>query len=320
MGLLQDSGCISSSEKEKLPKKTFLVRSPDIDRRLDVFLSEKIKVLTRSQLQKLIEENWAKIGEKPRKSSYRLKEGDLISFEYEIPREESIFPENIPLNIIYEDVHIVVVDKPSGMVVHPGAGRKQKTLVNALLYHFPEIREIGPKDRPGIVHRLDKETSGVIVVAKSKRAYSELQKQFRQRKVGKRYLGLVWGNISRQEGSIKWALGRHGRHGGRMSIKTKKPRSAETLYKVLKRYDRFTLLDVNPITGRTHQIRVHLAASGHPLVGDGRYGHKRSKTRCPRLFLHAYKIIFDHPQTGEKVEYSSLLPEDLETFLYKIQP
>lgn len=313
-------GCILSSEKEKLPKKTFLVHSSEIDRRLDVFLSEKIKELTRSQLQKMIGRNRAKIREKPRKSSYRLKEGDFISFEYDLPREESISPENISLNIIHEDVHIIVINKPSGLVVHPGAGRKQKTLVNALLYHFPGIREIGPKERPGIVHRLDKETSGVIVVAKSERAFSELQGQFRQRKVGKRYLGLVWGNISQEEGCFSWALGRHSRHGERMSIKTKKPRPAETLYKVLKRYDGFTLLDINPVTGRTHQIRVHLAASGHPLVGDVRYGHKRSKIRCPRLFLHAYKITLDHPQTGEKVEYSSPLPEDLEIFLNKIKP
>ena len=312
-------GCILSSEKEKLPKKTFLVHSSDIDRRLDVFLSEKVKELTRSQLQKMIGRDRATIREKPRKSSYRLKEGDLISFEYELPREESISPENIPLDIIHEDVHIIVINKPSGLVVHPGAGTRQETLVNALLYHSPGIREIGPRERPGIVHRLDKETSGVIIVAKSERAFTELQRQFKQRKVGKRYLGLVWGNVSQEEGCFSWALGRHGRHGERMSIKTKKPHPAETLYKVLKRYDGFTLLDINPVTGRTHQIRVHLAASGHPLVGDVRYGHKRSKIHCPRLFLHACKITFDHPQSGEKVEYSSPLPEDLEIFLNKIQ-
>lgn len=317
---MQGLRCISSLKKEKLLKKTFLIHSSDIDRRLDVFLSEKIKELTRSQLQKLIERNRAKIRDIPKKSSYRLKEGDLISFEYELPKEESILPENIPLNIIYEDVHLIVINKPSGMVVHPGAGRKQKTLVNALLYHYPSIREIGPKERPGVVHRLDKETSGVIIVARSDRAFAELQRQFKQRKVGKRYLGLVWGNVSQEEGSLSWALGRHDRHGERMSIKTKRPRPAETLYKVLKRYDGYTLLDIHPITGRTHQIRVHLAASGHPLVGDVRYGSKRSKIRCPRLFLHAYRITFIHPQTGEKVEYSCPLPEDLETFLNKIQP
>ncbi len=303
-----------------MPKKIFLVHFPDADQRLDVFLSGRIKWLTRSQLQKLIGEKRARIRGKPRKPSYRLREGDLIEFEYELPAEEEIIPEDIPLTFIYEDAHIVVIDKPSGMVVHPGAGRKQKTLVNALLYRYPGLREIGPELRPGIVHRLDKETSGVLVVAKSKKAYTELQKQFKQRKVGKRYLGLVWGNISRQEGSISWAIGRHGRYGERMSIRTKKPRPAETIFKVLKRYHGLTLLDINPITGRTHQIRVHLAASGHPLAGDERYGHRKSKIRCPRLFLHAYKIAFDHPQTGERVEYSSPLPEDLKTFLLKIQP
>jgi 23S rRNA pseudouridine1911/1915/1917 synthase len=318
--LLQDWDCISYSEKEKLPKKTFLVHSLDVDRRLDVFLSEKIKELTRSQLQKLINGNKALIGGQPRRSSYRLKEGDLIVFDYQLPKDEAILPENIPLHKIYEDVHMVVIDKPSGMVVHPGAGRKQKTLVNALLYHYPGIREIGPKERPGIVHRLDKETSGVIVVAKSKKAYAELQKQFKLRRVRKRYLGLVWGTMSRQEGEISWAIGRHGRHGERMSIKTKKPRSAETVFEVLKRYHGFTLLDINPVTGRTHQIRVHLAAAGHPLVGDERYGRRKSRIRCPRLFLHAHKIALDHPQTRERVEFSSPLPKDLETFLNKFQP
>lgn len=317
---MQGLRCISSLKKEKLPKKTFLIHSSDIDRRLDVFLSEKIKDLTRSQLQKLIERKGAEIRDIPRKSSYRLKEGDLVSLEYEPVQEESVSPEDIPLDIIHEDFHLIVINKPSGLVVHPGAGRKQQTLVNALLYHYPEIREIGPKERPGIVHRLDKETSGVIVVAKSEKAFTELQKQFKQRKVRKSYLGLVWGNMSREEGCISWALGRHGRYGERMSIRTKKPRPAKTLYKVLKRFDGFTLLNINPVTGRTHQIRVHLAASGHPLIGDVRYGHKRSKIGCPRLFLHAYKISFDHPQTGEKVEYISPLPEDLETFLDKIQP
>jgi 23S rRNA pseudouridine1911/1915/1917 synthase len=319
-GSLQDLGCIFSSEKEKLPKKTYLVHSDDIDQRLDIFLSERIKELTRSQLQKLIAGKRARIGEKPRKSSYRLKEGELVSFEYELPGEEEILAEDIPLNIIYEDAHLVIIDKSSGMVVHPGAGRKQKTLVNALLYHYPGIRKIGPKERPGLVHRLDRETSGLLVVAKSNKAYTELKRQFKQRKVRKMYLGLVWGNISQHEGSIRWPIGRHSRHGGRMSIKTKKPRSAETLFKVLKRYGRFTLLEINPVTGRTHQIRVHLAASGHPLVGDMRYGHRKSKIRCPRLFLHASKITIDHPQTGIKVEYSSPLPEDLEAFLHKVQP
>ncbi len=301
-----------------MPRKTFHIHSFDVGRRLDVFLSEKIKALTRSQLQKMIEENRARVEGVLKKSSYRLKEGDLIEFDFELPTEERIAPENIPLKILYDDDHLVVIDKPSGMVVHPGSGRNHETMVNALLYHYPRISEIGSKERPGIVHRLDKETSGVMVVAKSEKAYKGLQKQFKQRMVDKRYLGLVWGKISEQEGSFSWAVGRHGKHGERMSIRTKKPRPAETVFKVNKEYDRFTLLDLKPVTGRTHQIRVHLAASGHPIVGDTRYGRKKNEVRCPRLFLHACHLSFYHPQTGEKVEFSSSTPEDLERFLAKL--
>jgi 23S rRNA pseudouridine1911/1915/1917 synthase len=301
-----------------VPRKTFRICSSDTAQRLDVFLSGKIRVLTRSQLQRMIEENRARIGGVPKKSSYRLREGDLIEFDFELPREQTISPENIPIKILYDDDHLAVIDKPSGMVVHPGAGRTHQTLVSALLYHYPGIREIGPEERPGIVHRLDKDTSGVMVVAKSEKAYRGLQKQFKQRRVDKWYLGLVWGKVSQEEGSISWAVGRHGKHGERISVKTKKPRAAETLFKVMKRYDEYTLLDIKPVTGRTHQIRVHLAASSHPIVGDTRYGRKKMKIRCPRLFLHAYRLSFSHPQTGRKVEFSSSLPEDLEKFLGKL--
>lgn len=303
-----------------MPRKTFHIHSSDVDRRLDVFLSERIKQLTRSQLQKMIEENRARVKGVLRKSSYRLREGDLIEFDFELPTEERISPENIPIKVLYEDDHLLVIDKPSGMVVHPGAGRIHETLVNALLYHYPGICEIGSKERPGIVHRLDKETSGVMVVAKSEKAYKGLQKQFKQRTIDKWYLGLVWGKVSQREGSFSWAVGRHGKHGERMSIRTKKPHSAETLFRVIKRYEGYTLLDIKPVTGRTHQIRVHLAASGHPIVGDTRYGRRKNKIQCPRLFLHASRLSFYHPQTGEKVKFSSSISEDLERFLVKLDP
>jgi 23S rRNA pseudouridine1911/1915/1917 synthase len=301
-----------------VPKKTFRVLFSDIDKRLDVFLCEKEKELTRSQVQKMIEEGRASIFGKRRKSGYRLREGERVEFDYELLKKEALVPEKIPLNIVYEDDHLIVLDKPSGMVVHPGAGRTHPTLVNGLLFLFPEIRNIGPVERPGIVHRLDKETSGLMVVAKSEKAYQALQDQFRERQVEKSYLGLVWGKISQSEGRFTWAIGRHRKHGERMSIKTRKPRSAETLYKVMKRYPEFTLLEVKPITGRTHQIRVHLAASGHPIVGDSRYGRKKEIIRSPRLFLHAYRLAFFHPQTGQMVEFFSSLPGDLEEFLKKL--
>lgn len=301
-----------------MPKKTFQVLSSDIDKRLDVFLSEREKQLTRSQIQKMIGEGRAEVYGKIRKPGYRLREGDCIEFDFEFPEKEKPSPEKIPLNIIYDDDHLIVLDKPSGMVVHPGAGRTHPTLVDGLLYSFPEIGNVGPAERPGIVHRLDKETSGLMVAAKSEIAYQALQKQFRQRKVEKSYLALVWGKISQDEGRFTWAIGRHRKHGERMSIRSKKPRPAETLFGVIKRYRGFTLLEVKPVTGRTHQIRVHMAASGHPLVGDYRYGRKNKKIRVPRLFLHACRLAFFHPQTGHMIEFYSPLPGDLGDFLKKL--
>jgi 23S rRNA pseudouridine1911/1915/1917 synthase len=298
-----------------VPKKTFQVLLPDIDKRLDVFLAGKETQLTRSQIQKMIEVGKARVRGKRRRAGYRLREGDRVEFDYELLRKEEPAPEKVPLNILYDDDHIIVLDKPPGIIVHPGAGKAHPTLVNGLLFLFPEIRKVGSPDRPGIVHRLDKETSGLMVVAKTQNAYLALQDQFRERQVEKSYLGLVWGKLSDNEGRFTWAIGRHRKHGERMSIKTKKPRSAETLYKVLKRYSQFTLLEVRPITGRTHQIRVHLAASGHPIVGDSRYGRKGEKIRVPRLFLHAYQLAFFHPYTGQMVEFFSPLPGDLEEFL-----
>lgn len=286
--------------------------------RLDVFLSHRVKELTRSQLQKKIEQNRVKVGGIPRKSGFKLGEGDLVEFEFEFPEGEDLLPENIPLRVLYEDGCVIVLEKPSGMVVHPGAGRRQGTLVNALLYHYPGIKDIGPEERPGIVHRLDKETSGLMVVAKTAEAYSGLQRQFKQRSVEKIYWGLVYGKIAKQKGTIDWAVGRHVKHGERMSVKTKKPRSAETHFEVFKRYRDYTLLEIRPVTGRTHQIRVHLAASGHPVAGDSRYGRIKSKRRCPRLFLHAHHLGFFHPEAHKRMDFLSPLPDDLEKFLSKL--
>ena len=298
-----------------MPKRTFRVELIDAGKRLDVFLSHRIKELTRSQLQKNTELNQVKVTGISRKSSFRLREGDLVECDFVLPEAKGLLPENIPLKILYDDDHVIVLEKPSGLVVHPGAGRRDGTLVNALLYHFPEIRNVGPEERPGVVHRLDKETSGLMVVARSEKAYSQLQHQFKQRMIEKIYLGLVWGKISKQKGTISWAIGRHVKHGKRMSVKTKKPRAAETHFEVLRRYRGLTYLEIKPVTGRTHQIRVHFAASGHPIVGDSRYGKKKGKRCCSRLFLHAFRLGFFHPETHECMNFRSPLPEDLERFL-----
>lgn len=247
-----------------------------------------------------------------------LKEGEKVEIEYALSEPEEIQPENIPLDVIHCDRHILVINKTSGMVVHPGAGNRKHTLVNALLFHFPGIRDVGPEERCGIVHRLDKETSGLMVVARNMNAYTELQEQFKKREVQKVYLGLVWGRMPEKEGKFTWAIGRHVKHGERISVRTKKPRDAVTLYSVQKEYGEFTLLRIKPITGRTHQIRVHLAAAGHSLVGDTRYGYRKTKIRVPRLFLHASYLSFNHPETKETVEFSSLLPKELKSFLDRL--
>jgi 23S rRNA pseudouridine1911/1915/1917 synthase len=296
-------------------KRTFRADSSDSGKRLDVFLSRRIKELTRSQLQKKTELDQVRVAGIPRKSSFRLKEGDRVECDFVLPEKEPPHAENIPITVLYDDAHVVVLEKPSGLVVHPGAGRHAGTLVNALLHHYPGIGRIGPEERPGIVHRLDKETSGLMVVARSMKAYSQLQQQFKQRLVGKFYLGLVWGVISRQKGTINWAIGRHVKHGIRMSVKTKKPRNAETRFEVLKRYREMTYLEINPVTGRTHQIRVHFSASGHPVVGDSRYGKKKGGKLCPRLFLHAARLSFIHPVSNERMDFLSPLPDELERFL-----
>lgn len=286
--------------------------------RLDLFLSEKLDGWSRAQVQRLICEGRVLVDGLRRRSSYKLKVDEKIEVDDTLSTDDLLVPENIPLAVIHEDEHLIVIDKSSGMVVHPGAGRQTNTLANALLFHFPEIEGFGPKEKPGIVHRLDKETSGVILVARNKMAYQELQRQFKDREVEKLYVGLVWGKISQEEGKITWAIGRHTKHGERMSIKTNKPRVAETHYRVKKPLGEYTLLEIHPITGRTHQIRVHLAASGHPIVGDSRYGRKKGISSLPRLFLHAFRLTVTHPASRERVSFNSPLPLDLTQFLEKI--
>jgi 23S rRNA pseudouridine1911/1915/1917 synthase len=288
------------------------------NQRLDVFLSEKLDGWSRAQVQRLISEGRALVDGIRRRSSYRLKVNARIEVDDTLTKADFLKPQSIPLAIIHEDEHMIVIDKSSGMVVHPGAGRQTNTLANALLFRFPEIEGIGPEEKPGIVHRLDKETSGVILVARTKMAYQELQRQFKAREVEKLYIGLVWGKMPQEEGKITWAIGRHRRHGERMSVKTNKPRIAETRYRVKKPFGEFTLLEIRPITGRTHQIRVHLAASGHPVAGDSRYGRKKGTSGCPRLFLHAHLLTFTHPSSGERVSFQSPLPFDLTQFLEDI--
>lgn len=303
-----------------MPRLQFLITELDGDNtRIDTYLAKKIPELSRSSIQQLIQAHKVDVDGQITKSSHRLRPGEKVKIEFDLSPPEKIQPEDLPINLIFSDSDILVVDKTAGVVVHPGAGHQKHTLVNRLLHHFPEIGEIGPAERPGIVHRLDKETSGLMVVARSPKAYAELQRQFREREVEKLYLGLVWGKILHNQGRITWPIGRHARHGDRISIKTKQPRDAETLYQTLEVISDKSYLEIKPITGRMHQIRVHLAAAGHPLVGDDLYGRRKTKLTCPRLFLHAIRLTFSHPITRDKLEYHSPLPQELEEFLTKVR-
>jgi 23S rRNA pseudouridine1911/1915/1917 synthase len=302
----------------------FRVAQQNQGKRLDQFLTGTDLTLSRSQAKKLIEEKTILLNGTPTKPSVHLKIGDQVSGTVPIPKPLALEPEPLPLAILYEDPSIVVVDKPPGMVVHPAPGNPSGTLVNALIYHCKDLAGINGVIRPGIVHRLDKETSGVMVVAKDDEAYHQLTKQFKDRTVEKVYLAIARGKFSREEGSIDWAIGRHPSERKRMSTRTKRGRPAITLWKVIERFDGLTLLEIFPRTGRTHQIRVHLSAMGHPLLGDPLYGKKGAtltadlkecSRRLNRQALHAYRLAFIHPRTRERVEFSSPIPRDMSEVL-----
>jgi len=291
--------------------------------RLDAFLASQIEGWSRARLQKLIENEDVLVNGKPSKSSYKLREGDDLEIELTAAPTTDFAPENIPIDVVYEDDTLVVVNKPAGLVVHPAAGTPSGTLANALAYHFQQLPARGV--RPGIVHRLDRDTSGLIVVAKTEAALENLSDQFRDRSVFKSYVALVHGRMSPDSGKIDQPLARDRSNRTRMAV-VRGGRNALTLYRVRRSFDRFTLLDVELKTGRTHQIRVHLAWLKHPVVGDETYGGGRDNTiqdpqlrahvrNLKRHFLHAEKLSFTHPTTGEVVKFESPLPAELSALL-----
>ncbi len=306
---------------------TIRVSEKGARRRLDQFLSETNLKLSRSQAKNLIQKHLISLNQKPAKPSAHVKTGDLVSGT--LPQPEPLFlePEPLPLTILYEDASIIVVDKCSGMVVHPAYGNPSGTLVNALLYHCKDLAGINGVLRPGIVHRLDKDTSGVMVVAKDDEAYHHLAKQFKNRTVKKVYRAIVYGKVSGDEGLIDSDIGRHPSERKRMSTRTKKGRPAITRWRKVEEFESATLLDIFPQTGRTHQIRVHLSSIGHPILGDPLYGRKGRPgaihdpvlrdcvKRLNRQALHAERLKFTHPRTGERVQFVSPMPRDMEEVL-----
>ena len=314
--------------------------SEQVGKRLDIFLSRELPSvwlhgeLSRSGIQRMIMEGHITLNGQKAKPGARIKLGDLIEVRWQPPKETALEPEPLPLEILYEDEDCIVLNKTPGMVVHPAAGRWSGTLVNALLHHCPDLRGIGGERRPGIVHRLDKDTSGVMVVAKHEEAFHRIAHQFKERGVSKEYLALVWGRVEPRQGVIDRPVGRHRADRKRMSslYPLAPKREAATQWQVQdyfrvgllqNRYGWVSFLRLKPQTGRTHQIRVHLADQGYPVVGDRMYGPKRTEllrsdigvsalVEFPRQALHAERLGFVHPRTGTRVEFRASLPEDMQ--------
>ncbi len=291
----------------------FTADSPGI--RLDKFLAERIPDLSRSQLRKLLDQGAVTVNGKITRPSHRLSPSDTIRATIPPPHPTIPSPESIPLDIVCEDPDILVLDKHAGMTVHPGPGNQEHTLVNAILAHCSSLLESDPSDRPGIVHRLDKDTSGLMVVAKTTAAREALMRQFKSRSVTKGYTVLVKGHVTPEIGSIEAPIGRDPVQRKRMAV-VDKGKEARTAYRVLKYPGDYTLLEVIPKTGRTHQIRVHLSAIGHAVAGDSLYGGR--SLHLPRQFLHASRLGFHHPTTRKYLEFTSSLPVDLKQALADI--
>ncbi|MEJ2564123.1 MAG: RluA family pseudouridine synthase, partial [Anaerolineales bacterium] len=255
-----------------------------------------------------------------RKPGHQLEGGEWIEVRVPEPAPSDLVPEVIPLDVVFENEQVLIVNKPAGMVVHPSAGHTGGTLVHAVLAHAPDIEGIGGEIRPGVVHRLDKDTSGLIILAKSDSAHLFIQRQFKDRKVEKTYLALVNDRPPTLEGRIEAPIGRDPRNRKRMAVLTPgRGRPAISIYHTVETYQEYTLLEVRPLTGRTHQIRLHLDFIGCPVVGDKQYGKRSSRRLLPRQFLHAYKLRFILPGDDQPTEFTSPLPEDLQHFLQQIK-
>jgi 23S rRNA pseudouridine1911/1915/1917 synthase len=300
----------SSPETLKDPTPIeFIVSENDAKLRLDHFLAKRLPQYSRSRLQQLIRSGFVRLNGAPTRPRQIVRAGDKIDVRESPVEQIETRPQRIPLDILFEDDDLIVINKLAGLTVHPGAGQREHTLVNALLSHCTTLSGIGGKERPGIVHRLDKETSGCLVVAKNDLAHRELSRQFADRTVEKIYLALVAGKLRKPAGVIEERIGRHPVHRQRMSVTTKRGRTAKTEYRVVRSNEEASLIECWLHSGRTHQVRVHLHHLGHPVLGDKVYGGRLVKD-FPRQMLHAWKLGFRHPHTGEWKQFQAFVPDD----------
>jgi len=314
--------------------RRFVVRVPACaaGMRLDRFLSTLSELGTRSRAKSLIDDGHVAVDGVPRKSAHAVRAGERIAVTVPPPEPAGVEAEALPLVVLYEDAHLLAIDKPPGMVVHPAPGARRGTVVNALLHRLGSLATGGDPERPGIVHRLDRDTSGVLLVARTPQALEGLARQFRARTLSKRYLAVVHGIMRADTGVVDRAIGRHPRERKRMTVATRRGRPAVTRFEVLERFRGATFLRLAPETGRTHQLRVHLAALGHPIVGDRVYGGVRTRRSasvpasvataldaCPRQALHAEAITFAHPVSGARIEVRAPLPPDLSRLLESLR-
>lgn len=300
--------------------ESYSVASGDQGKRIDKFLSEGLADVSRSHLQKMIERGDITVNGSPVRTNYKLREGDEIRILTDTaPVPVAIVPQDIPLSIIHEDDDLLIVDKPKGMVVHPAAGHPDGTLVNAVLFHCGErLSGINGELRPGIVHRIDKDTTGSLIVCKNDRAHQLIAEQIAVHSIRRSYVGIVHGNVKEESGTIDAPIGRDPKNRKRMAVNAAHGKRAVTHYHILKRLKGYTYLQFDLETGRTHQIRVHAASMGHPLLGDEVYGPKKCPFRLQGQTLHAWRIGFVHPATGEYVEYEAPVPEYMEELVGKL--
>lgn len=309
------------NEERETFEFSLIIEPEDSGQRIDVFLSKNPEIASRNFAQNLIEKGLVLVEGKEVDKNYRLKAGQMVDVTIPPPEPTEVKPEAIPLDIKYEDNNLIVLSKPAGMVVHPAHGHATGTLVNALLAHTPELSGIGGVARPGIIHRLDKDTSGLMIIAKNDFAHQALSRELKDRKIKRTYLALVHGRFKEKEGTVDAPIGRSPKFRQKMAVMGVAAREAVSHYHVLATYNNYSLVSVSLETGRTHQIRVHMKYINHPVVGDQLYGSGKSKRDLGlnRQFLHACKLEFTHPRTGKRMVFEDKLPPDLQEVLDKLK-